>query len=88
MWTICLYIYIHLFFYDVIGVVLILIFYEFYLFIFFYIDRSLMHYIVLTYFSKLLRLRFFTTLHFAYLFLMQYILHGKLALLLLYLSIY
>ena len=55
----------YLFFYDVIGVCLIFIFYEFYLFIFFYIDRSLTHYIdfVLTYFSKLLRMRFLT-LHF------------------------
>ena len=31
----------YLFFYDVIGVCLIFIFYEFYLFIFFYIDRLL-----------------------------------------------
>ena len=50
----------YLFFYDVIGVCLILIFNEFYLFIFFYIDRSLSYYILLTYFSKLLRLRFLT----------------------------
>ena len=48
----------YLFFYDVIGVCLIIICYEFYLFIFFYIDRSLMRYIVLAYFSKLLKLRF------------------------------
>ena len=31
-----------------------------YIFIFFYIDRSLSYYIVLTYFSKLLRMRFLT----------------------------
>ena len=43
-----------------IGVLLIFIFYEFHLFTFFYIDRSLSYYIVLTYFSKLLRLRFLT----------------------------
>ena len=59
---------IYLFFYDAIGVCLIFIFYEFYLLIFSYIDRSLTHYIVLTYFSKLLRLKFFNTVHFAYLF--------------------
>ena len=47
----CTYIIMYLFFYDVIGVCLIFIFYEFYLFIFFYIDRSLSYYIVLTYFS-------------------------------------
>ena len=43
-----------------IGVCLIFIFYELYLFIFFDIGRSLTHYILLIYFSKLLRLRFFT----------------------------
>ena len=66
----CTYIIMYLFFYDVIGVGLIFIFYEFYLFLFFYIDRLLKlrfltQYILLTYFSKLLRLRFLT-LHFAY----------------------
>ena len=35
----CTYIIMYLFFYDVIGLCLIFIFYEFYLFIFFYIDR-------------------------------------------------
>ena len=60
MWTICLYIYMYLFFSDVIGVCLILILYEFYLFISFYIVRSLTHYILLTYFSKLLWLRLLT----------------------------
>ena len=54
------YIIMYLFFYDVIGVCLIFIFDELYLFIFFYIVRSLTHYIMLTYFSKLLKLRFLT----------------------------
>ena len=50
----------YLFFFDVIGVCLIFIFYEFYLFIYFYIDRSLSYYSVHTYLSKLLRLKFLT----------------------------
>ena len=35
-------------------------------FIFFYIDRSFVHYIVLTYFSKLCEAEMFNTVHFAY----------------------
>ena len=61
MWTIGLYIIIHVLIFVLCDrCVIDFQFYEFYLFIFFYIDRSLTHYIVLIYFSKLLRLRFLT----------------------------
>ena len=55
-----LYIYLYLFFYDVIGVC----FMNFiYIFIFFYNDRSLTQYIVLHYFSKSVEAEIFYTIH-------------------------